>query len=232
MDFCNRHAMLQPSLAFLVATLACQVVNAAVVEKRAPASQELVKQLKRDLVSDPNFNVDAFDLDADLKIIASSIEPLLELAWKYPPLEGKLTRCVRTLMKKAPKGTQEASELRKEHEAAIQKCRNDFLFYCATLEEKDLVGRCLSNIGIYYAPLASLNTTRTEELETSGLDSTWEEKVRAVAPYAAGAVALILVAAGIRRYYRNGEEESSDGGSYESDFAFNFDKSAFNKGRH
>ena len=97
-----------------------------------------------------------------------------------------------------------------------------------------MVGRCLANVGIYYAPLSSLKITRAEDLETPSLDQTWEEKLRAIAPYAGGLTALILLIAGARYYYKKGGEEFSEDSYSKSsynDFQYDFEKFA-KKGKH
>lgn len=165
-------------------------------ELDAPRREDLLlKAFEEKMCFDHQLPLDPAELRQDLAAIRLPLSKLLSFTALHPEkertlMERTLMRCLRVLAKKENGwAVAHSPKALKLHEKALRHCRAHFSRFCRTPEEEIKVGEHLHNIGVYYAPFATVFPAAWESLPSDR----YNKKTIALCA-TAGAIALGTIA--------------------------------------
>jgi hypothetical protein len=127
------------------------------------SDSQLLASLKQSLLLTTEGVASDLELSTDFEVIGSSLLPLLQFAHDNCSLQNCLVNSLTTLLVNNKKNGRASVAIKMENAQAIMRCQEEFVFFCNTTDQYDIINNCLHTIKLYYEPLASVFTTAKEQ---------------------------------------------------------------------
>jgi len=128
---------------------------------------QLLASLKQSLLLTTEGVASDLELSTDFEVIGSSLIPLLQFAHDNYSLQNCLVNSLTTLLVNNKKIDRSSLMIKTENAQAIMRCQEEFIFFCNTTDQYNIINNCLHRIKLYYEPLASVFTAAKEQEESA-----------------------------------------------------------------